>query len=143
MTAPSSARARKLLRASLFDEIMDFANYAFNKAHAVALRSRIVPHGVPQMPPFERISLSGAADERSGCFDKISEHIQAARVIWVSRVLPPDVNESYDEFSVAGENIRFGLAAVKGVGRPFMKQLVEERRRTACLSVPGFLRAHV
>ena len=42
-------------------------------------------------------------------------------------VLPPDVNESYDEFSVAGENIRFGLAAVKGVGRSFMKQLVEER----------------
>lgn len=42
-------------------------------------------------------------------------------------MLPPDVNESYDEFSVAGENIRFGLAAVKGVGRSFMKQLVEER----------------
>ena len=42
-------------------------------------------------------------------------------------VLPPDVNESFDGFSVSGRDIRFGLAAVKGVGRSFMKQLVEER----------------
>ena len=58
--------------------------------------------------------------------DKISEYIQAAREMGI-RVLPPDVNESFDGFSVSGRDIRFGLAAVKGVGRSFMKQLVEER----------------
>ena len=42
-------------------------------------------------------------------------------------MLPPDVNESYDEFSVSGESIRFGLSAIKNVGRAFMKQLVQER----------------
>ncbi len=58
--------------------------------------------------------------------DKISEYIQAAREMDI-RVLPPDVNESDDGFSVSGQDIRFGLAAVKGVGRSFMKQLVQER----------------
>ena len=60
--------------------------------------------------------------------EKISEYIQTAREMGIS-VQPPDVNLSYDSFSVADSDIRFGLAAVKGVGRSFMKQLVDEREK--------------
>ena len=111
--------------ASLFDEIMDFANYAFNKAHAVcyavvSFRTAYLKCHYPR--EYMAALLTSVLDSS----DKISEYIQAAREMGIS-VLPPDVNESYDSFSVSGRDIRFGLAAVKGVGRSFMKQLVEER----------------
>ncbi len=111
--------------ASLFDEIMDFANYAFNKAHAVCYA--VVSFRTAYLKcHYPREYLAALLTSVLDVSDKISEYIQAARDMSIA-VLPPDVNESYDEFSVAGENIRFGLAAVKGVGRSFMKQLVEER----------------
>ena len=111
--------------ASLFDEIMDFANYAFNKAHAVcyavvSFRTAYLKCHYPR--EYMAALLTSVLDSS----DKISEYIQAAREMGIS-VLPPDVNESYDGFSVSGRDIRFGLAAVKGVGRSFMKQLVAER----------------
>ena len=111
--------------ASLFDEIMDFANYAFNKAHAVcyavvSFRTAYLKCHYPR--EYMAALLTSVLDSS----DKISEYIQAAREMAI-RVLPPDVNESYDSFSVSGQDIRFGLAAVKGVGRSFMRQLVEER----------------
>ncbi len=112
--------------ASLFDEIMDFANYAFNKAHAVCYA--VVSYRTAYLKchhPREYMAalLTSVLDSS----EKISEYIHAAREIGI-KVLPPDVNESFDGFSVSGRDIRFGLAAVKGVGRTFMKQLVEERR---------------
>lgn len=111
--------------ASLFDEIMDFANYAFNKAHAVcyavvSFRTAYLKCHYPR--EYMAALLTSVLDSS----DKISEYIQAAREMDIS-VLPPDVNESFDGFSVSGRDIRFGLAAVKGVGRSFMKQLVSER----------------
>ncbi|WP_125114762.1 DNA polymerase III subunit alpha [Agathobaculum sp. Marseille-P7918] len=111
--------------ASLFDEIMDFANYAFNKAHAVcyavvSFRTAFLKCHYPR--EYMAALLTSVLDSS----DKISEYIQAAREMGIS-VLPPDVNESFDGFSVSGRDIRFGLAAVKGVGRSFMKQLVSER----------------
>ena len=112
--------------ASLFDEIMDFANYAFNKAHAVcyavvSFRTAYLKCHYPR--EYMAALLTSVLDSS----DKISEYIQAAREMGIS-VLPPDVNESFDGFSVSGRDIRFGLAAVKGVGRSFMKQLVAERK---------------
>ncbi len=111
--------------ASLFDEIMDFANYAFNKAHAVcyavvSFRTAYLKCHYPR--EYMAALLTSVLDSS----DKISEYIQAAREMGIA-VLPPDVNESHDGFSVSGQDIRFGLAAVKGVGRSFMKQLMEER----------------
>ncbi|BFL40452.1 DNA polymerase III subunit alpha [Agathobaculum sp. NSJ-28] len=113
------------IAAGLFDEIMDFANYAFNKAHAVcyavvSFRTAYLKCHYPR--EYMAALLTSVLDWS----DKISEYIQAAREMGI-RVLPPDVNESFDGFSVSGRDIRFGLAAVKGVGRSFMKQLVEER----------------
>ena len=113
------------IAAGLFDEIMDFANYAFNKAHAVcyavvSFRTAYLKCHYPR--EYMAALLTSVLDSS----DKISEYIQAAREMNI-RVLPPDVNESYDSFSVSGQDIRFGLAAVKGVGRSFMRQLVDER----------------
>lgn len=113
------------IAASLFDEIMDFANYAFNKAHAVcyavvSFRTAYLKCHYPR--EYMAALLTSVLDSS----DKISEYIQAAREMGIS-VQPPDVNESFDGFSVSGRDIRFGLAAVKGVGRSFMKQLVSER----------------
>ncbi len=118
--------------ASLFDEIMDFANYAFNKAHAVcyavvSFRTAYLKCHYPR--EYMAALLTSVLDSS----DKISEYIQAAREMGIA-VLPPDVNESHDGFSVSGQDIRFGLAAVKGVGRSFMKQLVEEREGNGLFS---------
>ena len=118
--------------ASLFDEIMDFANYAFNKAHAVcyavvSFRTAYLKCHYPR--EYMAALLTSVLDSS----DKISEYIQAAREMGIA-VLPPDVNESFDSFSVSGRDIRFGLAAVKGVGRSFMKQLVEERETNGLFS---------
>lgn len=111
----------------LFDEIMDFANYAFNKAHAVcyALVSFRTAYLKAHYPKEYMAALLTSVLDKS---EKVSGYIQAARDIDIP-VLPPDVNESYDEFSVADDHIRFGLAAVKGVGSSLMKQLVIERER--------------
>ena len=113
--------------ASLFDEIMDFANYAFNKAHAVcyavvSFRTAYLKCHYPR--EYMAALLTSVLDVS----EKISEYIQTAREMGIS-VQPPDVNLSYDSFSVANSDIRFGLAAVKGVGRSFMKQLVDEREK--------------
>ena len=113
--------------ASIFDEILDFANYAFNKAHAVcyavvAFRTAYLKCHYPC--EYMAALLTSVLDS-SG---KISEYIAACRDMGI-QVLPPDINESEDGFSVSGKNIRFGLAAIKNVGRSFMKQLVAEREQ--------------
>lgn len=115
------------IAASIFDEIMDFANYAFNKAHAVCYA--VVSYRTAYLKcHYPREYMAALLTSVLDSSDKISEYIQAAREMGIS-VLPPDVNESFDGFSVAGNDIRFGLAAVKGVGRGFMKQLVDEREQ--------------
>ena len=89
--------------ASLFDEIMDFANYAFNKAHAVCYA--VVSFRTAYLKcHYPREYLAALLTSVLDVSDKISEYIQAARDMGIA-VLPPDVNESYDEFSVAGEKI--------------------------------------
>ncbi len=113
--------------ASIFDEILDFANYAFNKAHAVCYA--VVSYRTAYLKchyPCEYMAalLTSVLDSS----DKIAEYIMAAREMGI-KVLPPDVNQSDDGFSVANGNIHFGLAAIKNVGRGFMKQLVNEREQ--------------
>ncbi len=111
----------------LFDEIMDFANYAFNKAHAVcyafiAYQTAYLKCRYPR--EFMAALLTSVLDVT----DKVSEYAQAARKMGIP-VLRPDVNQSYGGFSVSGDGIRFGLSAVKGVGKGFMSKLVENREK--------------
>lgn len=115
------------IAASIFDEILDFANYAFNKAHAVcyAVVAFRTAYLKCHYPCEYMAALLTSVLDWSG---KISEYIAACRDMGI-KVLPPDINESEDGFSVSGGNIRFGLAAIKNVGRSFMKQLVAEREQ--------------
>lgn len=112
--------------AEIFDEIMDFANYAFNKAHAVCYA--VVSYRTAYLKcHYPREYLAALLTSVLDVLGKISEYIAEAKEMGI-RVLPPDVNSSEDGFSVSGEDIRFGLAAIKNVGRAFMRQLVEERQ---------------
>ena len=111
---------------SIYDEILDFASYAFNKAHAVSYA--IVAYRTAYMKchyPREYMAalLSSILDNSQ----KVAEYIAECRELGI-KLLPPDVNESDADFTVSGENIRFGLVAIKSVGRASIENLVAERR---------------
>ena len=110
---------------SIYDEINDFASYAFNKAHAVSYA--IVCYRTAWMKchwPQEYMAalLTSILDSSQ----KVAEYIAECRNLGI-KLLPPDVNESEADFTVVGGNIRFGLCAVKGIGRGFVNGLAAER----------------
>ena len=110
---------------SIYDEILDFASYAFNKAHAVSyaivvFRTAFMKKHYPQQ--YMAALLTSILDNS----DKVSVYIGECREMGI-KLLPPDVNESGPDFTVAGENIRFGLAAIKSIGRGAVEQMVRER----------------
>ncbi len=110
---------------SIYDEILDFANYAFNKAHAVAYA--IISYRTAYMKchyPREYMAalLSSVLDNSV----KVAEYIAECRECGI-QLLPPDVNESEADFTVSGEHIRFGMVAIKNIGRGFINTLVENR----------------
>ena len=111
---------------SIYDEIYDFANYAFNKAHAVCYA--IVAYQTAWFkyyhPKEYMASLLTSVLDSS---EKVAEYISECRSMGIA-LLPPDVNQSYTDFSVVDEGIRFGLAALKGVGRNFTQGLLAERK---------------
>ena len=113
---------------SIFDEIMDFANYAFNKAHAVsyAVVSFQTAYMKCHYPSQYMAALLTSVLDSSG---KVSEYIMECRSMGIA-VLPPDVNESMEGFVSLPDTgaIRFGLAAIRNVGRTFLKSLEKERK---------------
>ena len=110
---------------AIYDEILDFASYAFNKAHAVAYA--IVAYRTAYMkrhyPQEYMAALLTSVLDSSG---KVAEYIAECREMHI-RLLPPDVNESDAWFTVVGDDIRFGLVAVKNIGEKFILQLMAER----------------
>ena len=111
---------------SIYDEILDFASYAFNKAHAVsyaivAYRTAYMKRRYPQQ--YMAALLSSVLDNSL----KIAEYIAECRDMGI-KLLPPDVNESAADFSVVGKNIRFGLVAIKSIGRGFINEVIAERK---------------
>ncbi len=110
---------------SIYDEILDFASYAFNKAHAVSYA--IVAYRTAYMkrhhPREYMAALLTSVLENSA---KVAEYIAECRELGI-RLLPPDVNESEANFTVSGGNIRFGLVAIKGIGWGVINGLVAER----------------
>ena len=110
---------------SIYDEILDFASYAFNKAHAVsyaivAYRTAYMKKHYPR--EYMAALLTSVLDSSA----KVAEYISECRELGI-RLLPPDVNESDADFTVAGENLRFGLVAIKGIGWGAIHGLVSER----------------
>ncbi len=111
----------------IIDKIMDFAKYAFNKSHAaayavVAYRTAFLKAKYPVQ--FMAALMSSFIENT----EKISEYIELCRKMGM-QVREPDVNKSILTFSVELNNIRYGLAAVKNVGRNFVKDLIEERQK--------------
>ena len=110
---------------AIYDEIYDFANYAFNKAHAVcyavvAYQTAWFKYHYPR--EYMAALLTSVLDNT----DKVSEYINECRDMGIA-LLPPDVNRSRDSFTVEEEGIRFGLVAIKNIGRGFIQNMVRER----------------
>lgn len=112
----------------IIDDIMDFAKYAFNKSHAaayavVAYRTAYLKAKYPV--EFMAALMSSFLEN----IEKIAEYIELCRKMGME-VAPPDINKSFEMFSVDGNNIRFALAAVKNVGKNFVADLTSEREKS-------------
>ncbi len=109
----------------LFDEIESFANYAFNKSHAAAyavISYRTAYLKAHHLTEYNCALLASVQNSPA----KISEYMAECKRNGI-RVLPPDVNYSMTDFHVEGNNIRFGLVALKNVGRAFIDLVIRER----------------
>ena len=110
---------------SLYDEIVAFANYAFNKAHAVCYA--VVSYQTAYLKcHYPREYMAALMTSVLDSAVKISGYIAECKEMGIA-VLPPDINESGDVFTVSGDNIRFGLAAVKNIGRGLIRSVVAKR----------------
>ena len=110
---------------AIYNDIYDFANYAFNKAHAVSYA--VVAYQTAWFKchytkEYMAALLSSVLDSS----EKISAYIAECKECGIA-LLPPDVNESDDGFTVTDEGIRFGLVAIKNIGRGFIQALMRER----------------
>ena len=109
----------------IYDEMMDFASYAFNKSHAaayafVAYQTAWLKHYYPV--EFMAALMTSVIDN----FNKVSFYIYTCRSMGI-KILPPDINEGVGAFSVKGNDILYGLASIKGVGRTVIDAIVAER----------------
>ena len=112
---------------AIYDQILDFASYAFNKAHAVCYA--MVAYQTAYLKcHYPREYMAALMTSVLDSTTKISEYIAECKELGIA-LLPPDVNESDDQFTVTDQGIRFGLGAVKNIGMGFVRQLMEERQR--------------
>ncbi|MDL2258217.1 DNA polymerase III subunit alpha [Eubacteriales bacterium OttesenSCG-928-K08] len=109
----------------IFDEMMDFASYAFNKSHAACYA--VVAYRTAHLKLYYKKEFMAALiNSYIGSVDAVAAYVYAARRLGVP-VLPPDVNKSGARFSVEAGGIRFGLCAVRNVGEGAMRSIVQER----------------
>ncbi|MCI8635116.1 MAG: DNA polymerase III subunit alpha [Eubacterium sp.] len=110
----------------IFDEMIDFAKYAFNKSHAaayaiVAYQTAWLKYYYPE--EYMAALMTSVQDHVT----KVSEYILTCRRMGIE-ILPPDINEGESGFSVSNQGIRYGLSAIKSVGRPVISSILEERK---------------
>ena len=123
---------------TIYEEMMDFAKYAFNKSHAacyavVSYQTAYLKYYYPV--EFMAALLTSVIDNPG----KVSEYILPCRSMGI-KILPPDINEGEAGFSVSGGSIRYALTAIKGVGRPVIDQVTAEREaRGPFLSIQDFV----
>ncbi len=109
----------------IFDDMMDFAKYAFNKSHSacyavVAYQTAYLKYYYPV--EFMAALMTSVIDNPR----KVAEYIMTCRGMGIT-ILPPDINEGERGFSVQGSSIRYALTAIKSIGRPVIDIVVEER----------------
>ena len=110
----------------IYDEMIDFAKYAFNKSHAacyavVAYQTAYLKYYYPK--EFFAALMTSVMDNVT----KVSEYILTCRQLGI-RILSPDINEGQSGFSVSGDAIRYGLSAIKSVGRNVVDEIIKERK---------------
>ena len=110
----------------IYDEMIDFARYAFNKSHAacyavVAYQTAYLKYYYPK--EFFAALMTSVMDN----VNKVSEYILTCRQMGI-RILPPDINEGQSGFSVSGDAIRYGLSAIKSIGRNVVDEIIRERK---------------
>ncbi|MDE7016245.1 MAG: DNA polymerase III subunit alpha, partial [Lachnospiraceae bacterium] len=111
----------------IYDTMMDFAKYAFNKSHAACYA--VVSYQTAYLKYYYPVEFMAALLTSVIDFpNKVSEYIMASRSMGIE-ILPPDINEGEIGFSVSGKSIRYALTAIKSVGRPVIETVVEERRQ--------------
>ncbi|MBQ2854633.1 MAG: DNA polymerase III subunit alpha [Oscillospiraceae bacterium] len=111
---------------SIYDEIVDFANYAFNKAHAVCYA--VVAYQTAYLKcHYPRQYMAALMTSVLDSAVKVAGYIAECKEMGIA-VLPPDINHSCDHFTVEGDAIRFGLGAVKNVGRGLIRAMVSRRK---------------
>ncbi len=111
---------------AIYDEIYDFANYAFNKAHAVSYA--VVAYQTAYFKcHYTREYMAALLTSVLDNSDKVAEYIAECKECGIA-LLPPDINRSYDGFTVEEGGIRFGLVAIKNIGRGFIQSLIRQRR---------------
>lgn len=112
----------------IYDEMIDFAKYAFNKSHAaayavVSYQTAYLKYYYPR--EFMAALMTSVMDN----VRKFSEYILTCRRLMNIPVLPPDINEGESGFSVSGDSIRYGLSAIKSVGKPVVDEILTEREK--------------
>ncbi len=109
----------------IFDEMIDFAKYAFGKSHAAAYA--VISYETAYLKCYYPVEFMAAlmtsVIDNAG---KVSEYIYTCRQMDI-QILPPDINEGDAVFTVSGGAIRYALSAIKGVGRPVIEAIVQER----------------
>ena len=110
----------------IYDEMVDFAKYAFNKSHAAAYA--VVAYQTAYLKCYYPVEFMAALmtsviDHSS----KVSEYIYECRQMGI-QLLAPDINTGIAEFSVDGKNIRYGLSAIKSIGKPVIMEILAERQ---------------
>ncbi len=126
----------KTLANELFDDMSSFANYAFNKSHAAAyamISYRTAYLKTHYTKEYMAALLTSVLDNPG----KIGEYISECQKLGI-KVLPPDINHSMMHFSVDGDDIRFGLLAIKNVGKQFIAQIIKERKNGEYRSFEDF-----
>lgn len=116
----------ELVAKKIFEEMKDFAKYAFNKSHAAAYA--VVAYQTAWLKcyyptEFMAALMSSIMDDEK----KVAKYIEDCRKMDI-HVLPPNINASYEKFSVSGSSICFGLGAVKGLGKNAIAAIIEARK---------------
>ena len=121
----------------LFDSMADFASYAFNKSHAAAYA--VVSYRIAYLKQhYPREYMAALLTSVLGNMTKVAEYIAECGKMSI-RVLPPDINHSNSYFHVDGDHIRFGLLALKNVGKNFAERIIGERKRKPFASFEDFV----
>lgn len=122
----------------IFDEMTDFASYAFNKSHAaayavVSFRTAYLKHYFPI--EFMAALMTSVMDRT----DKVAEYTMHLKQLGIS-MFPPSINEGFGDFSTGENGIRYGLSAIKSVGRPVIDAIIKERENGKYKDLSDFVK---